>query len=92
MTDMTHNPAAGDSAVLPHRVPWRAVIVFVILACGLAWAVALPLWLDGGLANPISGLLLTVITPFIRSTSSRQIDKPSPLPLAPRWPGLSTRA
>lgn len=61
MTDMTHNPAAGDSAVFPHRVPWRAVIVFVILACGLAWAVALPLWLDGGLANPISGLLLPVM-------------------------------
>lgn len=27
------------------RVPWGAVALFVVLACGLAWLVALPLWL-----------------------------------------------
>lgn len=49
------------------RVPWAAVTVFVVLACGLAWVVALPLWLDGGLANPLSALLLPVMmwTPAI---------------------------
>lgn len=46
----------------PDRVPWTAVAVFVILACGLAWLVALPLWLDGsGLANPLAALLLPVM-------------------------------
>jgi len=27
------------------RVPWAAVLVFAVIACGLAWVVALPLWL-----------------------------------------------
>ena len=61
MTDTNHAPVPGQSEILPRRVPWRAVIVFVLVACGLAWAVVLPLWLDGGLANPISGLLLPVM-------------------------------
>lgn len=49
------------------RVPWAAVIVFVVLACGLAWLVALPLWLGEGLAEPIAGVLLPVMmfTPAI---------------------------
>lgn len=36
----------------PARVPWRAVVVFVVVACGLAWLVALPLWRGDGLASP----------------------------------------
>ncbi|MFJ2368779.1 lysostaphin resistance A-like protein [Microbacterium sp. NPDC087665] len=43
------------------RVPWVAVVVFVVLACGLAWAVALPLWLGDGLAEPMVGVLLPVM-------------------------------
>lgn len=39
--------------ILPTRVPWVAVTVFTVLAVGLAWLVAAPLWLSGeGLANP----------------------------------------
>ena len=39
--------------ILPTRVPWVAVTVFIVLAVGLAWLVAAPLWLSGeGLANP----------------------------------------
>lgn len=34
------------------RVPWAAVGVFAVLACGLAWLVQLPLWLGDGLASP----------------------------------------
>lgn len=35
------------------RVPWAAVVVFVVVAMGLAWLVALPLWVsDDGLASP----------------------------------------
>jgi len=41
------------SPILPTRVPWLAVGVFIALAIGLAWVAALPLWLSGeGLANP----------------------------------------
>lgn len=38
---------AAESASAPRlpRVPWGAVITFVLLACLLAWAVAMPLWL-----------------------------------------------
>lgn len=43
------------------RVPWAAVVVFVVLACGLAWLVALPLWLGDGLAEPLAGVLLPVM-------------------------------
>lgn len=49
------------------RVPWPSVIAFTLIACGLAWLVILPLWLGGGLAEPISGFLLPVMmcTPAI---------------------------
>ena len=43
------------------RVPWPAVIVFVLVACALAWLVALPLWLGDGLAEPMSAVLLPVM-------------------------------
>ncbi|MGM1017548.1 MAG: CPBP family intramembrane glutamic endopeptidase [Actinomycetota bacterium] len=44
-----------------------ATIAFVILSCGLAWLVALPLWLGDGLASPLVGVLLPVLmfTPAI---------------------------
>ena len=49
------------------RVPWSAVIVFTVLACALAWLVALPLWLGEGLAEPFAGVLLPVmmLTPAV---------------------------
>jgi membrane protease YdiL (CAAX protease family) len=43
------------------RTRIAAIASFVILACGLAWLVALPLWLGDGLAEPIAGLLLPVM-------------------------------
>lgn len=57
-----------DTAFLTaRRVPWTAVIVFTVLACGLAWLVALPLWLGDGLAEPFAGVLLPVmmLTPAV---------------------------
>lgn len=47
------SPGAG-SAGSRHRdgVPWRAVGVFAVLALGLAWLAALPLYLGDGLAEP----------------------------------------
>lgn len=36
------------------------IIAFIVLAVGLAWLVALPLWLGDGLAEPFAGALLAV--------------------------------
>lgn len=55
----TAAPAPAGAAV--PRVPWRAVVAFVALACGLAWLVALPLWLGDGLASPQAGLVLPLM-------------------------------
>ncbi|MBN7793166.1 CPBP family intramembrane metalloprotease [Microbacterium esteraromaticum] len=37
------------------------ILAFVLLACGLAWLVALPLWLGDGLASPLTGVLLPLM-------------------------------
>lgn len=58
--DHSRSAAAAPAAGQP-RVPWRAVVAFVVLACGLAWLVALPLWLGDGLASPTAGLLLPLM-------------------------------
>ncbi|WP_025157901.1 CPBP family intramembrane glutamic endopeptidase [Leifsonia aquatica] len=42
----------------PARVPWPAVGAYLVVAFGLAWLVALPLWLDGGLSNPFAPVIL----------------------------------
>lgn len=49
------------------RIRVVAIIAFTVLACGLAWLVALPLWLGDGLAEPGAGVLLPVmmLTPAI---------------------------
>lgn len=43
------------------RVSWAAVATFVVVACGLAWLLCLPLWLGNGLAEPIAPVLLPVM-------------------------------
>ncbi|UYO98005.1 CPBP family intramembrane metalloprotease [Microbacterium sp. M28] len=43
------------------RIPLSAIIAYVVLACGLAWLVALPLWLGDGLAHPLAGVLIPVM-------------------------------
>jgi len=74
------------AALVPSRVPWPAVALFIVLACGLAWLVALPLWLDGsGLANPFAGLLLPLImfTPGIAALFVVfMVQRPRPRPVA----------
>ncbi|WP_105565585.1 CPBP family intramembrane glutamic endopeptidase [Microbacterium halophytorum] len=37
--------AEQQAGARPGRVPWAAVVVFSVVATGLAWVVALPLWL-----------------------------------------------
>ncbi|WP_259607586.1 MULTISPECIES: CPBP family intramembrane glutamic endopeptidase [Microbacterium] len=48
-------------------MPWTAVVLFTVLACGLAWLVALPLWLGDGLAAPIAAAVLPamMLTPAL---------------------------
>lgn len=47
--------------VTPVSVPWRAVLLYALVACGLAWLVALPLWLGDGLASPLFLPLVAVM-------------------------------
>ena len=53
---------ASQRDAAPVRVHWRAVALFIGLAFGLAWLVALPLWLVG----PDHGLF-PVLLPFVAS-------------------------
>jgi uncharacterized protein len=45
----------------PVRIGLGAIIAYVVLACGLAWLVALPLWLGDGLREPYALPLMTVM-------------------------------
>ncbi|GEK80040.1 CPBP family intramembrane glutamic endopeptidase [Agrococcus baldri] len=58
-----HPPTSLDLA----RVPWKAVVVFAVLAYALAWLVQLPTWLTGGIASPLFLPMTTVMmaTPAI---------------------------
>ncbi|MBX0301527.1 CPBP family intramembrane metalloprotease [Cryobacterium sp. 1639] len=85
-SDQASASARDQSDIVPATVPWTAVVVFIVLACGLAWVVALPLWLDGsGLANPLAALLLPVImfTPGIAALFVVfMVQRPRPRPIA----------
>ncbi|MGK9148951.1 CPBP family intramembrane metalloprotease [Plantibacter flavus] len=80
--------------IVPTRVPWFAVAVFSVLAVGLAWLVALPLWLSGeGLANPSFQLIAlgmmytpTVATLVVVLFVARPKSIPRLLGLAPLRP------
>ena len=43
------------------RIRPLATISFLVLALGLAWLVALPLWLGGGLLDPLAGILIPLM-------------------------------
>lgn len=65
---MTAAPAPTTDSVSPTRVPVVGVLVFVALACGLAWLVCLPLWTSQqGLGLPHARLLLELMmfTPLV---------------------------
>lgn len=72
-------------------MPWLAVVVFVVLACALAWLVVLPLWLGGtGLADPLTPLLLPLMmfTPLVSVlVVVFLVQRPRPRPL-PEFLGL----
>lgn len=58
---MTVDRAGFATGPTVPRVRWRAVVAFALLSCGLAWLVALPLWLGDGLASPLAPLLLPLM-------------------------------
>ncbi len=61
MTGAT-SPAPSGTSTPFTSVPRLDVLVFVIVASGLAWLVAIPLWrTDAGLASPVAGLILPVM-------------------------------
>ena len=62
------------------RIRPIATIAFVVLALGLAWLVALPLWLDGGLANPLASILIYVMmfTPAVAVLIVMLVLRPVP--------------
>lgn len=75
--------------VLPTAVPWRAVIVFLVIALGGAWLVELPVWLSGeGLASPWFGplTLAMMFTPTIAALVV--VFWVHRAPSVPRWLGL----
>lgn len=39
----------------------RPLLIFTVLAFGLSWAVALPLWFGGGLGSPLMPVLGTLM-------------------------------
>ena len=69
----------------PRKVPWAAVVTYVVLACGLAWVAALPLWLGGnGLRNPFAGLILPLMmfTPLLATlVVVFFVQRPRPMPI-----------
>lgn len=62
------------------RIRPVATIAFIVLAFGLAWLVALPLWLSGGLANPLAGALIPVMmfTPALAALIVILVLRPVP--------------
>lgn len=52
--------ATPDHPERPQRVPWGAVAVFVVVSFGLAWLVAIPLWIMGTDSLAFS-LMLTLL-------------------------------
>ncbi|WP_205649451.1 CPBP family intramembrane glutamic endopeptidase [Agromyces sp. LHK192] len=76
--------------ILPERVPWVAVAVFLVIAFGLGWLVCLPLWLSGeGLMHPAFSLiaLALMFTPTVATLAVVFLVRRPPN--APRLLGLS---
>ena len=82
-------------AVVPTRVPWLEVVIFLVLAFGLAWVACLPLWLSGkGLSDPllvqVTGMAM-MFTPFIAAVVAMIVQRKrakQPLASFPRYFGI----
>ncbi len=70
----------GHSTGRMPEVSLAAIISYIVIAMGLAWLVALPLWLGGGLAGPLAGLVLPVMmyTPAVAVLFVMLVMRPVP--------------
>lgn len=60
------------------RVPWPAIAVFAVVSCGLAWLVALPLWLRGmGMSDPLLVVFAAsmMFTPAIATVAALLVER-----------------
>lgn len=55
---------------VPSRVPWKAVVAFVVTAMGLAWIVCIPLWRGGGLENTALLMMSAQIIMFMPAVAT----------------------
>lgn len=71
---------AGVGEGQPPRVGLGAIVAFVLIACGLAWVVALPLWFGDGLREPFAAQLLPVMmyTPAVAVVVVMLVLRPVP--------------
>ena len=70
--------ASAEPDDVPSRVDWAAVSVFAATACGLAWLVALPLWLRGqGIADPLLPLIAAamMLTPALGTVAGLLVER-----------------
>lgn len=71
----------SDAPAAVIRPDWRAVVAFLVLAFGLAWLVAMPLWLSPhGLNDPLAAVLLPLMmtTPAIATlVTLRLVSRPA---------------
>ncbi|WP_243064039.1 CPBP family intramembrane glutamic endopeptidase [Humibacter sp. RRB41] len=83
--------APAPNHPFPTKVPWISVAAFIVIAYGLAWLVALPLWLSGeGLSTPgaIFLIVLMMYTPGAAALIvAFSVQRPRPRPL-PEYLGL----
>lgn len=85
-------------AVVPARVPWLEVGIFVVVAAGLAWLAALPLWTSGeglsdlalvqaaGGAMMLAPLVATVIASIVQRVRAARSHRA--LASVPRYLGI----
>ncbi|MCE4025677.1 CPBP family intramembrane metalloprotease [Microbacterium sp. Au-Mic1] len=84
----------GAGVQLPHdarvRIGLGSIVAYVVLACGLAWLVALPLWLGEGLKEPYAVPLMSVMmyTPAVAVVLVLLLLRPIPKGRRLRFLGL----
>ncbi|MGO4679813.1 CPBP family intramembrane glutamic endopeptidase [Microbacterium sp. 2MCAF23] len=79
-TAQANGADAELSADVPVRIGLGAIVAYVVLACGLAWLVALPLWLGDGLKEPYAVPLMSVMmyTPAVAVVLVLLVLRPVP--------------
>ncbi|MFC6235146.1 CPBP family intramembrane glutamic endopeptidase [Leucobacter soli] len=79
--ERTAAPLSGGRPDRPDRVPWAAVIVYIVVAFGLAWLVAIPIWSSGGGEAPdlaakiaVTGMAM-MFTPTVAALAAMLVSR-----------------